>query len=169
MRRVKKSKREEYNNPFASRLRELMEIQGINQQTLADHIGVTRQAVSVYSLGISLPDIEKFEKIADYFDVSTEYLLGRSDVKRANIAKQAISETLQLSEVAIDKINGLQKEYRLEQNLETDWKLTMKEKEPLAGIFSEWLEAVDLDELMSNLYRTVKAAENAQDSGYHPE
>ena len=169
MPRVKKNSNDEYNAPFATNLRELMDERGMNQSTLADYIGVTRQAVSAYSLGISLPDIEKFEKIADFFDVSTEYLLGRTEVKRANITVQAISDTLQLSEAAIDKIHGLQKEFRFEQNLENDWKLSLREKEPLAGIFSSWLEAVDLDGLMSNLYRAVGTAANAQNSGYHPE
>jgi len=42
---------------FASRLRDLLPVQGMNQSKLADSIGVTRQAVSAYSLGVSLPDI----------------------------------------------------------------------------------------------------------------
>ena len=44
--------------------------------------GVTRQAVSAYSLGVSLPDIDKSEGIADYFEVSTGYLLWRTEVKK---------------------------------------------------------------------------------------
>jgi len=169
MPRVKKNSYDQYNCPFATRLRLLMDSPGMNQQKLADFIGVTRQAVSAYSLGISLPDIDKFEKIADFFDVSTEYLLGRTEVMKADMEKQAISDVLQLSEKAIDKIYGLQKDFRLEQNIENNRKLSVKEKEPIAEMFSDWLEFVDLDELMSNLYNTVKSAADAQNSGYYPE
>jgi len=167
MPRVKKNSYDEYNSPLATRLRELMSAPGMNQSKLADHIGVTRQAVSAYSLGISLPDIEKFEKIAEFFEVSTEYLLGRTDVMRPDITKQAISETLQLSEAAIDKIQALQQEFRLEQTPDNDWKLTANETEPLASMFSDWLEAVALDDMMSSVFRAVTAAASAQDSGYH--
>ncbi len=45
----------------------------------------------------------------------------------------------------------------------------LKEKEPLADIFSKWLETVDLDELMSCVCRAVESAASAQYSGYHPE
>ncbi len=83
-----------YNMPFATRLRELIDEAGIPQSDLADYIGVTRQAVSAYSLGNSLPDIEKFERIADFFYVSTEYLLGRTDIKKADASKQAAAEYL---------------------------------------------------------------------------
>lgn len=169
MPRVKKNSYDEYNSYFASRLRELMAHRETNQQKLADFIGVTRQAVSAYTLGISLPDIEKFEKIACFFDISTEYLLGRTDVMETNIEKQAISKTLQLSEEAIDRILDLQKEFRLEQNLENDWKLTANKKEPLSVIFDRWLRFVDLEELMDNVYSSILAAANAQESGYNPE
>jgi transcriptional regulator with XRE-family HTH domain len=169
MPRVKINSYEKYNNPFAANMRLLMDLRGVSQQELADFIGVTRQAVSAYSLGISLPDISKFEKIADYFDVSTEYLLGRTDVMRADIEKQAISAILQLSEEAINKILELQEDFSLEQSIENDWKLAIKEKIPLADMFSGWLEAADLNKLMSNLFRTMEAAANAQASGYHPE
>lgn len=169
MPRVKKNSYDEYNSEFASRLRYLMDHRETNQQKLADFIGVTRQAVSAYTLGISLPDIDKFEKIACFFDVSTEYLLGRTNVMETNIEKQAVARALQLSEESIDRILDLQKEFRLEQNLEDDWKLTAKKKEPLAMIFDRWLRFVDLEDLMDNVYSSVLAAANAQESGYQPE
>ena len=169
MPRVKKNSYDDYNSEFASRLRYLMEHKETNQQKLADYIGVTRQAVSAYTLGISLPDIEKFEKIASFFDVSTEYLLGRTDVMEMDIEKQAIARALQLSEDAIDRILDLQKEFALEQNLENDWKLTEKEKEPLSVMFDRWLRFADLEDMMNNVYQSILAAARAQESGYRPE
>jgi len=168
MPRVKKNNYEQYDSPFASRLRGLLEAPGMNQSKLADHIGVTRQAISTWSLGISLPDIEKFGLIADFFGVSTEYLLGRTDVSKPDATKQAIAEYLCLSEAAIDEIRRLQS-IHLEQNIKNDFKLTIKEPEPLTEVFSEWLTAVDLSEMMSHVWRASEAAYEAQDSAYHPE
>jgi len=131
-------------------------------------LGVTRQAISAWSLGISLPDIEKFGLIADFFGVSTEFLLGRTDVSKPDATKQALAEYLCLSEAAIDEIHRLQS-IHLEQNIENDFKLTVKEPEPLTEVFSEWLTTVDLSEMMSHLWRASKAAYEAQDSAYRPE
>ena len=128
---------------FASRLRDLLHQPDMNQSKLADHIGVTRQAISAWSLGISLPDIEKFGLIADFFGVSTEFLLGRTDVSKPDATKQALAEYLCLSEAAIDEIKRLQSMH-LEQNMENDFKLTVKEPEPLTEVFSEWLSTADL-------------------------
>lgn len=157
-----------YETPFATRLRGLIDEAGIPQMALAEHIGVTRQAVSAYSLGISVPDIDKFEGIADYFEVSTEYLLGRTDVKKADASKQAAAEYLGLSEKAIDAIQSLQS-VQLEQNPENDYKITVEREEPLPDMLSDWLEAVDLPLLMSDVWRMVCSTVSAQDSGWNNE
>jgi transcriptional regulator with XRE-family HTH domain len=157
-----------YETPFATRLRELIDEAGIPQSALAEHIGVTRQAVSAYSLGASVPDIEKFEGIADYFGVSTEYLLGRTDIKKADASKQAAAEYLGLSEKAIDTIRNLQG-IHLEQNPENDYKITAKPAEPLPEIFSQWLEAVNLSLLVSDMWRMACSTISAQDSGWNKE
>ena len=166
MTKVKKNSVDEYNTPFATALRELLDSSGISQSVLADYIGVTRQAISSYSLGTSLPDIEKFEKIADYFRVSTEYLLGRTGIKKADASKQAAAAYLSLSEEAIDAIYNLQG-FHLEQSIENDYKLTVKENEPLPEIFSDWLAKADLSELMSNVWQTLCSTITAQDSGWN--
>ena len=157
-----------YETPFATRLRGLIDKAGIPQSALAGRIGVTRQAISAYSLGVSVPDIEKFEGIADFFDVSTEYLLGRTDVKKADASKQAAAEYLGLSEKAIDAIRDLQGVH-FEQNPENDYKITAKPTEPLPEMFSDWLEAVDLPLLMSDVWRMVCSTVSAQDSGLNNE
>lgn len=157
-----------YEMSFATRLRELIDEAGIPQSALAEHIGVTRQAISAYSLGTSVPDIEKLEGIADYFGVSTEYLLGRTDIKKADASKQAAAEYLGLSEKAIDEIRNLQG-IHLEQNPENDYKLTLKPAEPLPETFSKWLETVDLALLTSDIFRMVCSTISAQDSAWNRE
>ena len=156
-----------YNMPFATRLRELIDDAGIPQSALADSIGVTRQAVSAYSLGVSLPDIDRFEGIADYFEVSTEYLLGRSDVKKADASKQAAAGYLGLSEGAIDAIHSLQMG-RLEQKQLRDYTPEFIAY-PLSQVFSAWLEAVDLSKLIGDLYKLLTATFEYNTSGPDPE
>lgn len=99
------SKSEDYNKPFPSRLRSLIEQRATSQTELAKVLGITRQAVSSYSLGTTVPDIEKFEKMADYFGVSFDYLIGRSSSKRRDNID--ISEKLGLSEYAIERLKQL--------------------------------------------------------------
>lgn len=77
-----------YDSPFPTILRALMENKNnisplgrkVTQTELAGHLGVTRQAVSSYMLGSSLPDILKFKAIADFFQVSYGYLLGTTNI-----------------------------------------------------------------------------------------
>lgn len=49
------------------------------QQQLADYIMVSQQSVNKYENHDVEPDIETLIKIADYFDVSVDYLIGRKD------------------------------------------------------------------------------------------
>lgn len=56
----------------------------ISQQEIADIIGTKRSTVSMWELGASDPDTETLAKIADYFGVTTDYLLGREDSTSAS-------------------------------------------------------------------------------------
>lgn len=153
-----------YDTPFATRLRELMESAKIPQSVLAEYVGVTRQAISSYSLGTSLPDIEKFEKIADYFKVSTEYLLGRSDIKKADASKQATAEYLGLSEGAIDAILGLEC-IRHQDNPGGPYILTTTPKAPLLGTFTRWLETEEFPQLASDMWQMILSTSVAERVG----
>lgn len=68
------------NSPFATRLWRLMnDGPGTTQAQLAEITGKTRQTISQYVNGISEPGYNTLVRIADYFQVSTDYLLGRTD------------------------------------------------------------------------------------------
>ena len=65
---------------FPSRLQMLMNESHTSQQKLADHLGLkNRQSVAGYCSGRSAPDLDSVVKIAAFFNVSTDYLLGASD------------------------------------------------------------------------------------------
>lgn len=59
------------------RLKEIRTSHNISQMKLSEIIGVSRSTVSMWESGSSQPDYETLIKIADYFDCSTDYLLGR--------------------------------------------------------------------------------------------
>lgn len=52
------------------------------QQDIADYLGVTRPAYTAYERGTRHPDYIMLQKIADYYDVTTDYLLGRSEISK---------------------------------------------------------------------------------------
>ncbi len=66
---------------FRNRLKQLREQRGLSQKDLADFLGMTRQAVAYYESGKREPNINTIIKLADYFSVSADYLLGRVDCK----------------------------------------------------------------------------------------
>ena len=66
-------------SPFSTALRYLMAKEGTTQEAIAKVTGKTRQTVSQYVNGISEPSYDTLVKIADYYDVSLDYLLGRTE------------------------------------------------------------------------------------------
>ena len=93
-----------YYKPFPSALRKLMEESKTKQQTLADALGVRRQTISYYCDGSSSPDWEGIVKIANFFSVSTDWLLGISEVKSQSTDIKSICTYTGLSEIALTSI-----------------------------------------------------------------
>lgn len=63
-------------------IRNLREDHDLTQETLAQYLHVKQTTYSKYELGkINIP-IEVFIKLADYYDVSVDYLLGRTKKKK---------------------------------------------------------------------------------------
>lgn len=61
------------------RLRTLRESIGLSQNKLAGMIGVRQSSINRYENGQSVPSIQTFRWYADYFDVSMDYIFGRTD------------------------------------------------------------------------------------------
>jgi len=60
-------------------LRALRESIGISQEKLAQELGSTQSSVNRYENGQSTPSVEIFRHYADFFDVSLDYIFGRTD------------------------------------------------------------------------------------------
>nr|DAK36052.1 MAG TPA: repressor protein [Caudoviricetes sp.] len=59
------------------RIKELAKKQGLSINLLEEKLGYSRN--TIYNLKNSKPSTERISEIADYFNVSTDYLLGRTD------------------------------------------------------------------------------------------
>ncbi len=70
-----------YDGVLATRLRELMSKAKITQIELAKKLRITKQSISQYMDGTMLPNAEKLYLIANFFDVSSDYLLGKTDAR----------------------------------------------------------------------------------------
>lgn len=62
---------------FASRLRHLRQSRELTQVQLAERLGVTKQSISNWENDNIMPSVDMLERIADFFEVSTDDLLGR--------------------------------------------------------------------------------------------
>lgn len=61
---------------FKDNLISLRKLNGLSQEELADKINVSRQTLSKYETGESLPDVEKCKRLADVFGVSLDDLVN---------------------------------------------------------------------------------------------
>lgn len=66
---------------FALRIKELRNENALKQQEMADQFSVKLRTYQGYEYGESYPEVAKLLAIADFFDVSLDYLMGRSDVR----------------------------------------------------------------------------------------
>lgn len=64
---------------FTERFNELIESNHTKQTELALHCLITKQAITEMKAGRSFPSLDTLCRIADFFDVTTDYLLGRKE------------------------------------------------------------------------------------------
>lgn len=62
---------------FATRIKNLRQSKELNQVQLAEKLGVKKQSISNWENDNIMPSVDMLVKIADFFQVSTDYLLGR--------------------------------------------------------------------------------------------
>lgn len=90
---------------FTKRFREL---QGEMSNTeFAEFLGLSRQTVGFYCNGDRLPDVITLLQIAKKCGVSTDWLLGASDIKSYSVQPRIACELTGLSEAAFNRIWGI--------------------------------------------------------------
>lgn len=70
---------------FASRIKYLRLSKALNQVQLAESLGVKKQSISNWENDNIMPSVEMLIRIADFFNVSTDYLLGREIPQPENL------------------------------------------------------------------------------------
>lgn len=66
------------------RLTELRKKKGLTQKNLADFLGIAPVSWQRFEYGTSKPKLENIIALSDYFDVSIDYLVGRTDNPSVN-------------------------------------------------------------------------------------
>lgn len=64
---------------FAERLKDLRKEKKVTQRVVAANLGLTDTAYGFYEQGKNYPNMDILIKLADYFGVSLDYLVGRSE------------------------------------------------------------------------------------------
>ena len=77
-----------------NRIKRLREKRGLIQELLAAELGITQQMLSKYERDSSIIKVDVLKKLAVFFNVTTDYLLGLSDVKRDLTGQIRINETI---------------------------------------------------------------------------
>ena len=83
-------------------IKKLRVAQGLNQVEFAKVLCVTKQCVSNWENDNVVPSIEMLCKIADFFGVSTDYLLGRSEKRAIEVSNLTEEQIARLSSLAED-------------------------------------------------------------------
>lgn len=94
---------------FSRNLKELRVKNGMSQTELANKIGVSRGAISYYETKERLPDIVTLGKIAELFDVSSDYLIGLSEIPTVDLSVSYMASTLGLTQKTIDDLSSYAK------------------------------------------------------------
>ena len=69
---------------FGNRLRLLRENLGLTQEELGKKINLVKSNISMYEKGNRIPNADTLEQMSTLFDVSVDYLLGKTEIKKYN-------------------------------------------------------------------------------------
>jgi len=69
---------------FAERIKALRKERGMTQEALGKIIGVKRDSIYTYEKGLNYPEVRNLIILADFFSVSIDYLVGRTDNPEIN-------------------------------------------------------------------------------------
>lgn len=85
---------------------------GLSQEALAEKLGVSRQSVSKWETGESVPEINKLPLLADIFNVTTDWLLSED----AEIKQKTATANNEEEKIKQERINKINREFSKNQN-----------------------------------------------------
>lgn len=116
---------------IGERIRALRESKGLSQQAVAEALQIKRESINSWENGLRDLKTASIVALADYFGVSTDYLLGRTECKSPDIDVQAICEKTGLSEKAVSTLIELNTNDVIYYDLE-EW------EEVPEAMFADW-------------------------------
>ena len=116
---------------FNARIKSLRENGGLSHSQMASIFDKSEGAIRAWETGRAKPDVDTLIKIANYFHVTADYLLGRTDYK--NPGNKSTMDTLGLSEAAINSIRSLDGHAVLK-------KLSSEDHRKLIDVLSQFIE-----------------------------
>lgn len=122
------------------RLKLLREEKYLTQEELGKAFNITDATINRYEKGLRQPDTETLKKLADFFNVSVDYLLGRTDI-RNNVER--ISEAI-----------------KDEKDLLDFW-TTLKDRPDLQLLFKQTKDLTDKD--IKQILKIIKTFEDEED------
>lgn len=80
---------------LSKKVYEMRKAQGLSQEQLAEKLGVSRQSVSKWEAGESMPELERVIEMSKIFNVSTDYLLKESEVDELTVRTEILEKQQQ--------------------------------------------------------------------------
>lgn len=117
---------------LSERLRELRKENKITQVKVSKDLGIAQATYSGYETGLNEPSAEMLMHLSDYFNVSVDYLLGKSDIK----ATQAEEDFMKAVEV--NSIDEMIHKYNI--TLGEDEKMDTSEEKKLVKLIKMFIE-----------------------------
>ena len=92
------------------RLKILRAEKGLAQKDMASFLKIDRTTYVKYESGSSEPNFSTLSKLAEFFDVSVDYLLGRTDIRQLDNKNQPTVKDDELDEALVKFLSGLSPE-----------------------------------------------------------
>ena len=144
-------------NVIGDRISALLLEKNKKQKDLAEFLNVTANTISYYVTGARIPNIDQLKKIAVFFDVSIDYLLGASNVASMDIKIQEICDYIGLNDKAIKRLHNIKTSTRYKEG-----------NDYLLNEFNalDVIQAFILSESLSTISRQVKILQELNEKYY---
>lgn len=94
------------SNTLSERLKECRKKKGVKQSEVADRLNVQRQIISYYESGTRKPNLDDLIMLADFYNVSIDYLVGRTDTPTTDKDLRFICDYTGLSDKTVTLLHN---------------------------------------------------------------